>query len=141
MHDHSHSHSHTHGHGDGHGDDHGHSHRHHDPLEVRAHHVILDLGDGIGALIVQTDRSLIGLEVEMSPAADDSARQHKEVLDRTMGAIVVPTLVYDNLPEGDYTLWIDDVPVARGVHVASGAIAELDWRTAEPQTGELAAAG
>ncbi len=41
----------------------------------------------------------------------------------------MPTLVYDNLPEGDYTLWIDNRAVARDVRVAGGAIAELDWRT------------
>jgi hypothetical protein len=129
MHDHSHTHSHASDHDHDHS--HGHSHRHHDVNEARAHHVFLDLGDGVGALIVQTDRSLLGVEVEISPSGDDASRQHKEVLERTMGAMTVPTLVYDNLPEGEYTLWIDGVAKMTSVRVTSGAVAELDWRTAD----------
>ena len=91
---------------------------------------MLDLGEGIGALIVHTDPSLLGTEVEISPAGDDSNRQHKDVLKRAMGPSTVHCLVYDNLPEGDYTLWIDDVAKARGVHVEGGSVAELDWRDA-----------
>ena len=91
---------------------------------------MLELGDGIGALIVQTGPELIGVEVEISPAGYDEARQHKQVLLRNMGALRVPTLVYDNLEEGDYTLWIDDEAVARDVHVDGGEVAELDWRPA-----------
>ena len=37
-------------------------------------------------------------------------------------------LVYDNLPEGDYTLWIDGIARSRGVRVRGGSVAELDWR-------------
>jgi len=44
------------------------------------------------------------------------------------GATTVHALVYDNLAEGDYTLWIDDVAKARGVRVTGGEIAELEWR-------------
>jgi hypothetical protein len=121
---HSHRHAvageHAHGHGD---------HDHHHPAdEVRVQPVVLDLGEGIGALIVHTGPALLGLEVEISPAGDDGNRQHKEVLRRALGAATVNVLVYDNLPEGDYTLWIDDRPQARGVHVQGGSVAELDWR-------------
>jgi hypothetical protein len=38
------------------------------------------------------------------------------------------TVVFDRIPEGRYTLWIDDEPRARQVAVAGGAITELDWR-------------
>jgi hypothetical protein len=95
---------------------------------VRVQPVVLDLGEGIGALIVHTDPALLGVEVEISPAGDDANRQHKEVLKRALGAATVHVLVYDNLPEGDYTLWIDGLPQARGVHVQGGSVAELDWR-------------
>jgi hypothetical protein len=111
-------------------DDHQHHHHHHDAHEVRAQPVVLDLGDGIGALIVHTDPELLGAEVEISPAGRDSDRQHKEVLERALGPQTATVLVYDNLPEGDYTLWLDDEPWARGVHVASGQVAELDRRVA-----------
>ena len=44
--------------------------------------VVLDLGDGVGALIVHTDPELLGDEVDISPAGDDGHRQHKQVLRR-----------------------------------------------------------
>jgi hypothetical protein len=103
-------------------------HHHHDAHEVRARPVVLDLGDGVGALIVRTDPDLLGVEVEISPSCSDDDRGHKEVLKRAMGDEVASVLVYDNLPEGDYTLWIGDEPRARDVHVAGGRVAELDWR-------------
>jgi hypothetical protein len=116
----------THAHDHSHGD----HHHHHAADEVRVQPVVLDLGDGIGALLVHTNPSLLGTEVEISPAGEDAKRQHKEVLKRALGPQIVHCLVYDNLTEGHYTLWIDDVAKARGVHVQGGSVAELDWRTA-----------
>jgi hypothetical protein len=110
--------------------DHPH-HHHHDAHDVRVQPVVLDLGDGVGALIVRTDPELLGVEVEISPSHDDGDRQHKEVLKRSMGPVTASVLVYDNLPEGDYTLWVDDEAWARGVHVEGGCVAELDWRRKE----------
>ena len=122
MHEHEHDHSH-----DGH---HHHDHVHHDAAEIRAQPVVLDLGGSVGALIVHTDPTLLGVEVEISAAGEDANRQHKEVLRRAMGSHIVTVLVYDNLAEGEYTLWIDDRAVARGVHVTAGAVAEHDLRHA-----------
>jgi hypothetical protein len=107
-----------------------HHHHHHDAHEVRAQPVVLDLGGGIGALIVRTDSELLGVEVEISLSGDDGNRQHKEVLERATGAETATVLVYDNLPEGDYTLWVDDQPWA-SAYVAGGEVAELDRRRSE----------
>jgi hypothetical protein len=107
-----------------------HHHHHHDAHEVRAQPVVLDLGDGIGALIVHTDPELLGVEVEISPSGDDGDRQHKEVLRRSVGRETATVLVYDNLPEGSYTLWLEGEPWARDVQVADGRVAELDRREA-----------
>jgi hypothetical protein len=106
-------------------------HHHHDPRRVRSRPVVLDLGDGIGALIVHTDPELLGVEVEISKSGHDHARQHKEVLRRGLGRDTATVLVYDSLAEGSYTLWVDGEPWARDVHVAGGRVAELDWRTRE----------
>jgi hypothetical protein len=121
-------HSHRHAGAREHAHAHGDHHHHHPADEVRVQPVLLDLGEGIGALIVHTDPALLGVEVEISPAGDDGDRQHKEVLKRALGAATVHVLVYDNLPEGDYTLWIDGLPKARDVRVQGGSVAELDWR-------------
>jgi hypothetical protein len=109
-----------------------HHHHHHDSTDVRSQPVVLDLGDGIGALIVHTGPELLGVEVEISPAGADGNRQHKEVLQRSLGPATVNVLVYDNLPEGAYTLWVDDVAWARNVRIESGSVAELDWKGMAP---------
>jgi hypothetical protein len=44
-----------------------------------------------------------------------------------MGGRSAFTAVFDGLATGSYTLWVDDQPRARGVHVEGGAIVELDW--------------
>jgi hypothetical protein len=115
MHSHDHTQEHSHSHD-------GHHHHHH--AEIRAQPVLLDLGDGVGALIVHTDPELLGVEIEISPAGHDTARQHKEVLRRSMGQTVATVLVYDNLEEGDYTLWLDNRAIARGVRVDDGRVSE-----------------
>jgi hypothetical protein len=88
--------------------------------------VVLDLGEGIGALIVHTAAELLGEEIDISPSGDDTRRQHKQVLRRLLGPRPATVLVYDNLPEGEYTLWRDGV-ATHGVQVKGGAVAELDW--------------
>ena len=107
--------------------DHPHHHVHHDTDEVRAQPVVLDLGDGVGALIVHTDPELLGEEIDISPAGDDGRRRHKQVLRRLLGPQETTCLVYDNLPEGEYTLWLQDGPTRR-IQVRGGAVAELDLR-------------
>jgi len=104
----------------------------HENYAARAHpeYVVLDIGDRFGALIVYTDAELHGMEVEISPAGDDSDRSHKDVLERGIGAGVAFTAVFDRLPEGEYTLWTQGHARARRVRVSGGGVAELDWRTA-----------
>jgi hypothetical protein len=107
---------------------------HHDADEVRARPVVLDLGEEVGALIVYTGPELLGVEVEISPARDDGDRRHKQVLQRAIRARSVTVLVYDDLSEGDYTLWLDDEPWARDVRVQGGRVSELDRRAAGRRT-------
>ena len=88
---------------------------------------MLDIGDDLGALIVYTDAALHGTEIEISPAGPTAHRSHKDVLERAIGDRAAFTAVFDRLPEGSYTLWTDGVARVRGVQVAGGAVAELDW--------------
>ena len=110
---------------------HAHQHPHHEHHAARPHpeYVVLDIGDEVGALIVHTGPELHGVEVEISPAGDDRARSHKDVLERAIAGCPAHTAVFDDLAAGTYTLWIDDAAITRGVVVEGGAITELDWRS------------
>ena len=101
----------------------------HELYSARKHpeFVVLEIGEGVGALIVHADRELHGVEIEISPAEDDRRRAHKEVLERDAGGEPAYTAVFDQLPAGTYTLWSEGVPRLRGVTVTGGQIVELDW--------------
>jgi hypothetical protein len=92
--------------------------------------VVLDIGAGVGALIVYTDGAMHGSEIEISPADDDVHRAHKEVLERERAGHPAFTAVFDTLPAGSYTLWSAGRPPVRGVCVEGGRITELEWRDA-----------
>jgi len=68
-----------------------------------------------------------GVEIEISAAAHDDAREHKEVLEREIDARPAFAAVFDKIREGSYTLWIDGVPVQRDVVVTGSSVSELDW--------------
>src|SRR5437764_13017863 len=101
----------------------------HEHYAARPHpeFVVLEIGPGVGALIVHTDAAMHGVEVEISPSEDDSRRSHKQVLERFIGGQPAYTLVYDRLAAGTYTLWTDGVARVRDVWVRDGEIAELRW--------------
>jgi hypothetical protein len=90
--------------------------------------VVLEIGDEIGALIVNTGAEMHGAEVEISPAGSDEKRSHKEVLERVGGEGSAYTAVFDKLPAGSYTLWTEGVAREREVLVSGGEISHLDWR-------------
>jgi len=89
--------------------------------------VVLDIGERVGALIIDTGPALHGVEVEISRTGADDDRTHKDVLERRAGGRAAHTAVFDCLPEGSYTLWIGNVACARDVQVAGGTVARLDW--------------
>ncbi len=114
---------------------HDHDHPHAHPVEnysARKHpeFVVLDIGEELGALIIYADPEMHGREIEISPAGRDGDRSHKEVLERSEGGHPAFTAVFDALPAGAYTLWVDDRPRAWNVNIDCGAIAQLDWRSA-----------
>jgi hypothetical protein len=93
-------------------------------------HVVLEIGEELGALVLYTEPGMHGCEIEISLAGDDEGRSHKEVLNRPVGGRPTYAAVFDGLREGSYTLWSGDVAAARGVAVAGASITELDWRGA-----------
>jgi hypothetical protein len=107
---------------------HNHGHDHSEAHRPHTEPVVLEIGGEIGALVVYTDGALLHDEIEISPIHENERRSHKDVLERVVGSRSVYAAVFDRLPGGEYTLWHEGTPLARGVRVPAGAIAELDWR-------------
>jgi hypothetical protein len=89
--------------------------------------VLLDIGDGVGALIVYTSRELDGREIEVSQVGA-TARIHTVVHAREVKGRTIFAGVFPSLPEGDYTLWSDDPTRNRPLTIVSGLVAEVDLR-------------
>jgi hypothetical protein len=85
---------------------------------------MVELGDGVGALIIHTGPERQGQEIEIAPVTGPGARTHAEVRERRLADTNVYCAVYHGLPAGDYT-------VAYGaghdltVTITSGAVTEL----------------
>ena len=86
---------------------------------------MLDLGPGVGALVLHTGADLHGVEVEISPAGRDGERSHKQIHERPVNGRPLYGAVFDSLPAGDYTLWLNDQPVRRDVAVAGAVVTEI----------------
>jgi hypothetical protein len=101
---------------------------HHHSTAPRSEHVLLDLGDECGALVLYTDADLHGAEIEISPSRVDTARSHKQVHERPVGGRTIYAAVFDRLAPGEYTLWLDGDARSREIAVTGARVAELDWR-------------
>lgn len=86
---------------------------------------MLDLGPGVGALILHTGRDLHGMEIEISPTGRDGERSHKQVHQRPVAGRPLYGAVFDSVPAGEYTLWLDDRPLRRNVAVAEAAVTDI----------------
>ena len=98
---------------------------HHHSKDARLEHVMLDLGPGVGALVLYTGADLHGVEIEISPSGRDRARSHKQVHERPAGGRPLYAAVFDRLPEGEYTLWLDGRPLRHGVAVAGAVVTDI----------------
>jgi hypothetical protein len=98
----------------------------HHSKDPRPEHVLLDLGPGVGALVLNTGADLHGVELEISPAARDEERSHKQVHERPVAGRSLYGAVFDSLPAGEYTLWLEDRPLRRNVAVAGATVTHLE---------------
>jgi hypothetical protein len=95
--------------------------------DVRPEHVMLDLGPGVGALVLHTGADLHGVEIEISPAGHDEERSHKQVHERPVAGRPLYGAVFESLAEGEYTLWLDGRPLRR-VAVAGAAVTDITFK-------------
>ena len=98
--------------------------------DARPEHVMLDLGPGVGALVLRTSAELHGAEIEISPVGRDDERSHKQVHERPVAGRPLYGAVFDRLPAGEYTLWLDDRALRRNVAVAGEAVTDISLQEA-----------
>jgi hypothetical protein len=90
--------------------------------------VVLDLGPGIGALVLHTPPELDGREIEISPQGDPAARRtHSQVRPRKTGGQTQYAAVYPQLPAGNYTVWKDDLTPAATATINDGQVTTTWW--------------
>jgi hypothetical protein len=89
---------------------------------------MLDLGPGVGALVLRTGADLHGVQIEISPAGRDEERSHKQVHERPVAGRPLFGAVFDSLPAGEYTLWLDDRPLRHHVAVVGAAVTDISLK-------------
>jgi hypothetical protein len=122
------------GHGEDHAEDHGAGHRHDAPGE--AHNasagqgpVLLDVGDGAGALVLVAPGGMHLVEIEVSPVGRGDERTHVAVLPRPTAAGPVFAAVYPTLAAGPWTVWSPEPPgeAVLVVDVPDGGTVHATW--------------
>jgi hypothetical protein len=93
--------------------------------------VVLELGPGIGALVLHTPPELDGAEIDISPvtqpAGEPAKRTHSQVRQRLTSGGTKFAAVYPGLAAGDYIIWRDaSIPVMT-VTVDGGQVTTVRW--------------
>jgi hypothetical protein len=101
--------------------------------------VVLDLGAGVGALVLYTPAGLDGREIEISREGYQGAscptasgrpgvrRTHSRVRPRHTAAGTRYAAVYPGLPEGRYTIWAGPRDQAGSVVIEGGRVTNWSW--------------
>jgi hypothetical protein len=90
--------------------------------------VVLDLGPGVGVLVLHTTQELDGREIEISPLGKTSEhRTHSQVRPRKTCSRTQYAAVYPQLPAGDYTVWKDDLTPLETVTIHGGQVTTTWW--------------
>ncbi len=93
--------------------------------------VVMELGAGVGALILYTPAEMDGEEIEISrgdePGATGARRMHSRVRPRHMPGETRYAAVYPGLPAGRYTVWRDEHHPAAEVTVTGGQVSSCRW--------------
>ena len=91
---------------------------------VYTEHVVLDIGEDIGSLVIYTSEKWRGKEIQVSLKGADAAKLvHTAVWERRFNGRVAYAGVYAALPEGDYIIWTHP---SKEVTITGGQVAEVD---------------
>lgn len=96
--------------------------------------VILDIGDGVGALVVRVPEALCGRELEISPCGRPRARSHTVARRRHVPSGSLVAAVFPAVTVGDHDLWAPDGSWLGRVRVTAGSVTEMSC-TAGPAAG------
>jgi hypothetical protein len=90
--------------------------------------VVLNLGTGVGALVLYAPPALDGCEIEISPSgAPDARRTHSQIRERRTGGGIQYAAVYPGVAEGDYVIWQDETTPITVVTIAGGEVTSYHW--------------
>jgi hypothetical protein len=89
--------------------------------------VVLELGPGAGALVLDTPAEMSGAEIDISLASSRGHRTHSMVRPRHVAGGTRYAAVYPGLSPGEYTIWREDGTAAVTVVVAEGTATTVSW--------------
>lgn len=102
-------------------------HHHHEYGPSPVASVMLDVGDGVGALIIITGPEWHGKEIEISAQDQDQpVRTHVAVRERPLPNGVQYCAVFPSLPAGPYVIWRTPTEPGGTVVVAPATVTELE---------------
>jgi hypothetical protein len=105
-----------------------HEHRH---GPTGAGTVLLELGAGVGAILLQVPVELAGREIEISRTdVPGLPRTHAQVRERPADGRVTYSALYAGLAEGSYAVWRDESTAALSVTVTGGQVTSCHWPAA-----------
>jgi hypothetical protein len=87
--------------------------------------VLLDIGDGVGALVVHAAGELLGVEIELARRGEQQAFVHTEVRERRLPEGTVYAGVFPAVMIGEYTLLGLDGRADHDVTISSGRVTEV----------------
>jgi hypothetical protein len=96
--------------------------------------VLLDIGDDVGAVVVAMPSGMEGMEVEIRPEGKDDRstghvhHPHVAVVNRPVEGGQLPSLVFPEVREGRYGLYLKETSVRRlTLTVAGGRVTSAEW--------------
>jgi hypothetical protein len=92
--------------------------------------IVVDVGEGRGALVLTSAKELWGCEVEIASDEDRSVRTHVYVLTRSVAGGTVHAAVFPSLPAGRYVVFDLRGRPAQSLDVRSGSITTARWQSA-----------
>jgi hypothetical protein len=87
--------------------------------------VAIDIGNGLGALVILPGERFRGREIEISRVDSDEPRTHTGVHERSKKGGKVLTAIFGSLPAGEYVIWEDALTAGPVVEIPDGAVAQV----------------